>query len=546
MAKITILTRMYNPGKYVYRCVDSVLNQTFTDFKYVIVDNASSDGTKEILEEYARKDERIQLLRNEENNITVLHCFQNFIDTEYFMMLDHDDWLENNALEELFKLVEKYDLDIAYGRTNFKTAEEEFITVRGVDKTVILNAGDIPAFLGQAYWQFRTTWGAVIKSSLIPHIDVETYKYRASSKYGGDTVMMISMAFAAKKIGFTESIIHNYRLYTSSSHTFCRERFVADWVLFDFVKKLLEEKQGYTRENESLLYNIYGNAICDTLSVAIKTGQDDDTIEAVITEIIEHPHTKEMFSKLDHKMQVVQSVIKLFGLTLLMLCSKKPNKYKLQSQLDDWFRLSLVHLKLSEQDYNLLKCSEIIERMFNEGEKAVYLELFSNKKYDKKYANIKLSFLLNYERNLKLLSERLLLLKKEIEDLYEKIPVYIGYLATQNGLLTGFKNEDYNVIPEVVLRVVAEDYVTALNCCLDIIETAELANIKAPLEIALRLSAALEDAGIFVALKKLECSILIDANNYVEAELVLADLEDMCPGDLEVTELRVKLDSDIK
>lgn len=541
MAKITILTRMYNPGEYVYRCVDSVLNQTFTDFKYVIVDNASSDGTKEILEEYARKDSRIQLLRNEENNISVLHCFQNFIDTDYFMMLDHDDWLEVNALEVLFDFVEKNELDIAYGRTNFKTADEELMVVRGHNQTVILDSKDLPLFFRDAYWQFRTTWGAVIKSSLISHIDVDTYKFRACSQYGGDTVMMLSMAFAAERLGFIEDVIHNYRVHASSSYMFCRDRFVADWVLFDFAKQLLEQKGGYIKANEFMLYNVYGNAIFDTLSVAIQSGQDFDTIITVMTEIVKHPHTKELFLNLDPRAEVVQQVKNLFGPTVFIIYSCKPDDCRRQFLLDCWLKLSYIRLKLAEQDYDVLKKSDILEKLCNESGLDIYTELFSdNKKYDERYANIKLALLLEHESDVRVLAERLIMLQEQIVDLYEKVPAYIAYLAAKNNLLAGFKQEDYITIPEVVLRVVSEDYANALNRCLDIIGNEEVSNITLPLEVALRLSAVLENAEIFVALKKLECSLLIEAKNYVEAEMVLENLEDMCPGDSEVVELKRK------
>lgn len=542
MAKITILTRMYNPGEYVYRCVDSVLNQTFTDFKYVIVDNASSDGSKEVLEEYARKDSRIQLLRNEENNISVLHCFQNYIDTEYFMMLDHDDWLEDDALERLLRFAEKCDLDIVYGRTCFRTADEEFIEDRGYSKTIALSSKDLPAIFRFAYWQFRTTWGAVIKSSLISHIDVDAYKFRASSQYGGDTIMMLSMAFGAERLGFLGELVHNYRVHNNSSHMFVRDRFVADWVLFDFAKKLLEEKNGYTKENEVMVNSVYANAICDTLMVAIKTKQDFDTVVDVLKEILEHPHTRELFENIEHETDTKERVRTLFGPNVFILYSHKPGDDRTQNLLDGWLKTLYGHLKLTEEDYDMLENSDILEQVCKEKVSDIYLELFSDvKKYDERYGNIKLALLLEYERDIKMLAERLLMLQEQVINLYERVPAYISYLATTNSLLTGFKKEDYNKIPEIILRVVIEDYETALNKCLELIGDEDVVKINVPLELALRLSALLENVEIFVALKKLECSLLIEANNNEAAEIVLADLEDMCPEDEEVTELKLRL-----
>ena len=544
MEKITVLTRMHNPGEYVYRCVDSVLNQTFTDFKYVIVDNASSDGTKEILEEYARKDSRIQLLRNEDNNISVLYCFQNYIDTEYFMMLDHDDWLEVTALEVLIEFAEKCNLDIAYGRTSFRTADEEFIADRGYTQTIALSYKDLPMIFRFAYWQFRTTWGAVIRSSLISHIDVDTYKFRASSQYGGDTVMMLSMAFGAERLGFLGEVIHNYRVHASSSHMFCRDRFVADWVLFDFAKKLLEQKNGYTKANETMLYSVYGNAICDTLEVAIKTEQDLNTVIAVMTEILEHPHSKKLLRNLKQEIDTEKRVRALFGPNVFVLYSIKSDDSRIQCLLDSWLKTLYGHLKLTEKDYDVLKSSDILEQVCREKPSDIYLELFSgDEKYDKRYGNIKLTLLLEYERDIKVLAERLLILQKQDADLYKKVPAYISYLATKNSLLAGFEKEDYNTIPDIVLSVVAEDYENALNKCLEIIGDEDIININLPLEVAIRLSALLENVEIFVALKKLECSLLIEANNNVEAEMVLTDLEEMCPEDEQIKGLKMQLEN---
>mgnify|MGYP003296582327 CR=1 FL=1 len=250
MEKVTIITLVYNPGKCIYRCVDSVLNQTFKNFKFVIVDNASSDGTKEILEEYAKKDSRICLLRNELNNVRVLHCIRNFVNTEYFMVVDHDDWLELNALELLYNMVEKEKVDIVFGRTDLRDVNEKLLETRGYFRTEIISSNELPEVFRVIYWQLRTLWGALIRTSLSEYIDEKTFKFLLPARYGCDTVMVLSMVFSASSIGFIKETIHNYRCHESSgSYSFCRERFMADWVLFDLAKQLLEKKNGFTPEN---------------------------------------------------------------------------------------------------------------------------------------------------------------------------------------------------------------------------------------------------------------------------------------------------------
>lgn len=64
---VTVLMPVYNGAPYLREAVDSILNQTFSDFDFLIVDDGSTDETPKILEEYIRKDARVRVVRNEKN-----------------------------------------------------------------------------------------------------------------------------------------------------------------------------------------------------------------------------------------------------------------------------------------------------------------------------------------------------------------------------------------------------------------------------------------------------------------------------------------------
>lgn len=65
--EVTVLMSVYNDKKYLNSCINSILNQTFTNFEFIIIDDASDDGSYEILKSYAEKDNRIKLMQNEVN-----------------------------------------------------------------------------------------------------------------------------------------------------------------------------------------------------------------------------------------------------------------------------------------------------------------------------------------------------------------------------------------------------------------------------------------------------------------------------------------------
>lgn len=99
-----IIIPTYNSEKWINKCIDSVLNQTYKDFTLVIVDDCSTDNTKKICRDYQRKDKRIVYIELEEkryNGGTRNVGIQTPILSDYTLFLDSDDWFCNNKCLEL-------------------------------------------------------------------------------------------------------------------------------------------------------------------------------------------------------------------------------------------------------------------------------------------------------------------------------------------------------------------------------------------------------------------------------------------------------------
>jgi len=103
MSKIIIYTPAYNAEKTLRRAVDSILNQTHKEFIYYLLDNASTDGTYEIIKEYAKNDKRIIPLHNEINWVGngIYEVLKNYGKDCYFCALDADDEYTPNFLEKM-------------------------------------------------------------------------------------------------------------------------------------------------------------------------------------------------------------------------------------------------------------------------------------------------------------------------------------------------------------------------------------------------------------------------------------------------------------
>ncbi len=111
---ISIIMSTFNRKDYLQTSIESVLNQTFTDFEFILVNNGSTDGSDKICGKYAKKDNRIKLI-NIDTNQGVSGGRNRGLDeasSEYIAFVDDDDYCEKEMFSFLWELVRKVDADI--------------------------------------------------------------------------------------------------------------------------------------------------------------------------------------------------------------------------------------------------------------------------------------------------------------------------------------------------------------------------------------------------------------------------------------------------
>lgn len=113
MPKISIIIPVYNVERYLSRCLDSVLNQTFVDWEAVCVNDGSPDGSAAILEEYAAKDPRIRVITKENGGLSdARNVGMSYATGEYIMYLDSDDLIHPQTMEIALGLARRDESDI--------------------------------------------------------------------------------------------------------------------------------------------------------------------------------------------------------------------------------------------------------------------------------------------------------------------------------------------------------------------------------------------------------------------------------------------------
>lgn len=116
MPKVSIIVPAYNVERYLQKCVDSLLLQTYTDLEILLIDDCSRDRTGLLCDRMAKKDKRIVVIHNSKNQglPTVRNIGIDNSTGEYVMFADADDWMDAEAVSVMLHAIEEQNLDIVY------------------------------------------------------------------------------------------------------------------------------------------------------------------------------------------------------------------------------------------------------------------------------------------------------------------------------------------------------------------------------------------------------------------------------------------------
>lgn len=111
--KISIIVPVYKAEKYLHRCVDSILAQTFTDFELLLIDDGSPDSSGEICDQYAVADTRVRVFHKPNGGVSsARQCGLDNAHGEYTIHADPDDWVEPDMLQELYAEAKRTNADM--------------------------------------------------------------------------------------------------------------------------------------------------------------------------------------------------------------------------------------------------------------------------------------------------------------------------------------------------------------------------------------------------------------------------------------------------
>lgn len=173
MPKISIIVPIYNTEKYLHRCINSILLQTFTDFELILINDGSTDNSGAICNEYAEKDSRVRVFHKENGGVTSARKLGvEEARSEWISFVDSDDELYANSMSLLYKHVTD-DIDIIISHTyNDIISADEFIR-----RTLLYNI-------------YTSLWGRLYRKGVVMH-QMDNIPQRLT--IGEDTILNIKI-----------------------------------------------------------------------------------------------------------------------------------------------------------------------------------------------------------------------------------------------------------------------------------------------------------------------------------------------------------------
>lgn len=239
MPKVSIIMPIYNAEKYLCEAIESVLKQTYTDFELFLINDMSTDNSKQICIEYAKRDRRIVLLEN--NSEThgpgpTRNIGLDYATGEYIYFMDADDWIDDRLLQCAVHRMQETEADIVGFGIVYEVHD-------GQNTSKYCWSGKRILLKDEIKRDFSYFWKASSFSLWIYLFRRETVKsIKFENMISGEDISYVLDAFCnAEKIAYISKVLYHYRYVEgSTSRRWNKETIEQRAVIWEHQKQFLK------------------------------------------------------------------------------------------------------------------------------------------------------------------------------------------------------------------------------------------------------------------------------------------------------------------
>lgn len=219
--KVSVIMPVYNAGKYLEKCLQSVVNQSLADIEIICVDDGSTDNSLDILNDFAKRDKRFKIITQQNQFAGVARNNGMRAATgKYFVFWDSDDFFEKNALSVMYKRCESKNADVclcgAYRfdtEKNSRSIDESFLKKRFLPRKDVFSKETNGKYIFNM--ASNVPWQRMYRASFIKEHEIQFQNLRQAN----DTYFVMMSMFYAQRITATEKPLVNYRVNNRLSIT---------------------------------------------------------------------------------------------------------------------------------------------------------------------------------------------------------------------------------------------------------------------------------------------------------------------------------------
>lgn len=205
---VSILSPCYNVEKYLPKCLDTIIGQTYSNLQIVLIDDGSKDGTWEIMQEYAAKDSRIEVYHQDNKGVaTTRNNLLDKVKGDFVLFVDSDDWVELTMVESLLGIQKQSDADIVVCDMvkNDNTSDLSDKSYISYNKEQI-----VKAFL-EHKWLNGSLCNKLVKTSLL-----HNERFRCGISYGEDALFCWHLLQHVMSVVVCKLQLYHYRMNDAS------------------------------------------------------------------------------------------------------------------------------------------------------------------------------------------------------------------------------------------------------------------------------------------------------------------------------------------
>lgn len=210
--KVTLIVPVYRAERYIRKCVDSILGQTYGNIELLLVDDGSPDNSGEICDEYADKDKRVRVFHEENSGVsTARNLALDNVGGKWVMFVDSDDWLEPDCLSMCVETAEKNNLDLLQFASKRVDDEGNILLDEKYEDTGRLSSDE---YINSADRLSVCVWGNLLRNDIIRENHI---RFDKDLKLGEDQLFIFRYAFHCKRCMKIANALYNYRYNPDSA-----------------------------------------------------------------------------------------------------------------------------------------------------------------------------------------------------------------------------------------------------------------------------------------------------------------------------------------